>query len=139
MRSSALLSHATAAFKRSLAGGWGAAARGAPHALAASSAQVPTAPVRGYWAVRAALVRGLPSSFAAGALRMDERAAAHAPIDPVLAAQQHEQYNALLRTLLPRVVEVDADEAHPDCVFIEDTAIVTPDGVAIVTRPGEPR
>ncbi|WIA40585.1 hypothetical protein OEZ86_013926 [Tetradesmus obliquus] len=40
------------------------------------------------------------------------------------AEEQHQAYVQLLRTLLQDVVEVPADDAHPDCVFIEDTAVV---------------
>lgn len=32
-----------------------------------------------------------------------------------------------------------ADNSHPDCVFIEDTAVVTPCGVAVAARPGAPQ
>jgi hypothetical protein len=103
-------------------------------AAAAAAPQPPGA--RGFAAARAALVRGLPASFAAGALRQHGGGAGGA-IDAARAEEQHEVYTDLLRRLLPRVVEVPADEAHPDCVFIEDTAVVTPDGIAIVTRPGE--
>jgi dimethylargininase len=36
-----------------------------------------------------------------------------------------------------RIQFVAADEAHPDCVFIEDTVVVVGD-VAVITRPGAP-
>ncbi|MEM7221181.1 MAG: N(G),N(G)-dimethylarginine dimethylaminohydrolase [Pseudomonadota bacterium] len=57
--------------------------------------------------------------------------------DYALACQQFEAYVRALRALDVVVTEVAADEACPDCVFIEDTALVTP-GVAILTRPGAP-
>jgi dimethylargininase len=57
------------------------------------------------------------------------------PIDYHRAAAQHEQYRALLRSLGCEVIDLPADPNHPDCVFIEDTAIVL-DDVAVITRPG---
>ena len=57
------------------------------------------------------------------------------PIDYGKAREEHRQYRALLRELGCTVVELSADEAHPDCVFVEDTAVVLPE-LAIVTRPG---
>lgn len=57
------------------------------------------------------------------------------PIDYARAAAQHESYRALLRSLGHEVVTLPADAAHPDCVFVEDTAIVL-DDLAVMTRPG---
>lgn len=57
------------------------------------------------------------------------------PIDYHRAVEQHEQYRALLRSLGCEVIDLPADPNHPDCVFIEDTAIVL-DDVAVITRPG---
>jgi dimethylargininase len=56
-------------------------------------------------------------------------------IDYDVAAAQHHQYVQLLHSLGCTVVELPADDAYPDCVFIEDTAIVF-DDVAVITRPG---
>ncbi|HUR80650.1 MAG TPA: arginine deiminase family protein [Thermoanaerobaculia bacterium] len=56
-------------------------------------------------------------------------------IDYGVAAAQHRQYVDLLQALGCTVVELPADDAHPDCVFIEDTAIVF-DDLAVITRPG---
>ncbi len=56
-------------------------------------------------------------------------------IDYDVAAAQHQQYVDLLRSLGCTVVELPADDAYPDCVFIEDTAIVL-DDLAVITRPG---
>ncbi|HEY0155828.1 MAG TPA: arginine deiminase family protein [Thermoanaerobaculia bacterium] len=56
-------------------------------------------------------------------------------IDYHRAAEQHEQYRALLRSLGCEVIDLPADPNHPDCVFIEDTAVVL-DDVAVITRPG---
>jgi dimethylargininase len=60
---------------------------------------------------------------------------ARMPIDYARAAAQHEAYRALLASLGCEVVSIAADDAHPDCVFIEDTAVVF-DDVAVITRPG---
>lgn len=51
------------------------------------------------------------------------------------AREEHRQYRDLLRELGCTVVELTADDAHPDCVFVEDTAVVLRD-VAVMTRPG---
>lgn len=90
-----------------------------------SSARVPERPV--------AFVRGVPDSFAA--------AVTGSPVDPplsaLLARQQHAAYVASLRDGGYRIVEVDSDEAYPDCCFIEDTAVVV-GSHALVTRAGHP-
>lgn len=56
------------------------------------------------------------------------------PIDPALALAQHQAYRAALRDAGLRVVELPADPAHPDGVFVEDTAVVL-DELAVLTRP----
>ena len=56
-------------------------------------------------------------------------------IDYVMAAAQHEEYRRLLTSLGCEVVTLPADDAYPDCVFVEDTAIVLND-LAVITRPG---
>jgi dimethylargininase len=56
-------------------------------------------------------------------------------IDYETAAAQHLDYVRMLESLGCTVIELPADDAHPDCVFIEDTAIVF-DDVAVITRPG---
>jgi dimethylargininase len=57
------------------------------------------------------------------------------PIDYARAVEQHRVYRSLLSSLGCEVVDIPADPAHPDCVFIEDTAVVL-DDVAVITRPG---
>ncbi|HEX7830357.1 MAG TPA: arginine deiminase family protein [Thermoanaerobaculia bacterium] len=57
------------------------------------------------------------------------------PISFARAAEQHEQYRALLASLGCTVISIPADAAYPDCVFIEDTAVVL-DDIAVITRPG---
>jgi dimethylargininase len=56
-------------------------------------------------------------------------------IDYERARDQHEQYRALLASLGCEVISLPGDAAFPDCVFIEDTAVVL-DDVAVITRPG---
>ena len=50
---------------------------------------------------------------------------------------QHGAYVHLLEDLGLRVCQIEADEALPDCCFVEDIAIVL-DEVAVITRPGAP-
>ena len=58
-----------------------------------------------------------------------------APVDVERARAQHAEYVQTLRDLGCHVIELPADEHFPDCVFVEDTAVVL-DDVAIMTRPG---
>lgn len=57
------------------------------------------------------------------------------PIDYARARDQHEEYRTLLASLGCEVIALPGDPAHPDCVFIEDTAVVL-DDMAVITRPG---
>jgi dimethylargininase len=57
------------------------------------------------------------------------------PIDPALAAMQHSAYEARLEQLGVRVISLPALAEYPDCVFVEDGALVL-DEVAVITRPG---
>jgi dimethylargininase len=59
------------------------------------------------------------------------------PIDLALAARQHEAYRTMLTHAGARVVVLEENLAHPDAVFVEDTAIVL-DEVAILTSMGAP-
>jgi len=80
-----------------------------------------------------ALVREIPTSFT----RALSAQAPTSPIDPVLARAQHAAYVAALEASGVTVETLRADEAHPDCVFVEDTAVIV-DGVALITQPGAP-
>lgn len=60
-----------------------------------------------------------------------------AQIDIDEAKKQHENYVRLLRELGLDVIELPPDEALPECVFVEDTAVVC-NGTALITRPGAP-
>lgn len=78
-----------------------------------------------------AVVRGVPRSLAAEALRLNE-----AEVDLAGAQQEHAEYVEVLRTRLGlEVVELPEDEALPDCVFVEDAAVVC-GNTALITRPG---
>jgi dimethylargininase len=83
-------------------------------------------------ALAAALVRAVPDSFA-HALRGESGPA----LDPHLARRQQGAYLALLDAAGYAVVQLPADEDYPDCVFIEDTAVVL-GPMAIITRSGAP-
>lgn len=54
-----------------------------------------------------------------------------------LMGQHHAGYIAALRSAGATVIELDALEAFPDSVFVEDTALCLPQG-AVVMRPGAP-
>ncbi len=54
-----------------------------------------------------------------------------------MAQLQHHEYRQTLASLGVEVVRIPADPAYPDCVFIEDTALVF-DDIAVITRPGAP-
>jgi len=57
------------------------------------------------------------------------------PIDLAKAHAQHAAYNEALRRAGCEVMQLPAEPAYPDSVFVEDTAIVL-DEVAVITRPG---
>jgi dimethylargininase len=80
-----------------------------------------------------ALLRDVPDSFPS-ALTSAEPAD---PIDLSAARTQHAAYRAALEHGGFATMVVPADEAHPDCVFIEDTAVVI-GSRALATRPGRP-
>ncbi len=56
-------------------------------------------------------------------------------IDVDRARTQHAEYRQVLEREGYEVRVVAADETHPDCPFIEDTAVVL-DTLAVATRPG---
>src|SRR5258706_3435305 len=74
------------------------------------------------------LVRGVPAAF--------ERALRSRPlaIDVERARAQHAAYVAAIAALT-EVRAVAADDAVPDCCFIEDAAVIT-GRHALLTRPG---
>jgi len=60
---------------------------------------------------------------------------ARVPIDVERATRQHAAYEAAIAAAGYQVIRLPGGADMPDCVFIEDTAVVL-DEVAIVTRPG---
>lgn len=78
-----------------------------------------------------ALCRSIPASFA----RALARTAPATPIDVPRAQRQHLAYRDALAACGATITLLPADEACPDCVFVEDTAVIV-HGVALVTRPG---
>jgi dimethylargininase len=80
-----------------------------------------------------AVVRGVASTFA-------ECVTEHPPEPPLdvdAARAQHQSYVRLLEAGGFAVEAIPADDDHPDCCFIEDTAVVV-DDAALLTRPGHP-
>jgi len=78
-----------------------------------------------------AITREIPRSLE----RCELTHLAREPIDYERAASQHETYCAALAGLGLDVLRLPADEAHPDCCFVEDTAVVL-DEVAVLASPG---
>lgn len=74
-----------------------------------------------------ALVRKLPQSYAVLYSQPGHR------VSLDFANQQHHAYVEALRTAGLEVTMVEADNNRPDCVFIEDTAVVW-NGSALITR-----
>ena len=80
-----------------------------------------------------ALTRGVSPSID----RCELTHIAREPIDLARAIAQHDVYCQRLEALGLEVVRLTADEACPDCCFVEDTAVVL-DEVAILTPLGTP-
>lgn len=57
--------------------------------------------------------------------------------DLALMQADHAAYVQVLKATGAEVVELAPDEAYPDSVFVEDTALCLPEG-AVVMRPGAP-
>lgn len=132
--------------RRALAG----SARAAPGGAAAAAALAPAPPPEprlaaagamaalGHPAVfgRAthAVVRALPESLCRHALR----SAPGGEVDFARAERQCQLYVDVLGSKLGlQVVTLPADESLPDCVFVEDVAVVCEE-TALITRPGAP-
>lgn len=79
-----------------------------------------------------AVVRGIPKSLVKEAQRTNNSL----EVDLAKAQREHEVYVEVLRQKLGlEVIELPADESLPDCVFVEDVAVVCGD-TALITRPG---
>jgi len=79
------------------------------------------------------MTRGVSQSMKACELTHMQRS----EIDVDLARAQHAAYSQQLAQLGCQLIELPADDAQPDCVFIEDTAVVF-DELAVATYPGAP-
>jgi len=55
-----------------------------------------------------------------------------------LALEQHARYCEALEACGLDLAVLEADPAHPDCPFVEDTAVVT-ERIAVIARPGAGR
>jgi dimethylargininase len=77
-----------------------------------------------------ALVRGVPDSFTQALVL-----GVHPEIDVQLARLQHGRYRDMLATAGYEVKQVPVDETHPDCVFIEDAAVIIGTS-AVIARSG---
>jgi dimethylargininase len=84
-------------------------------------------------AFRRAIVRPPAENFADGLTTVDLGVP-----DLAKALAQHEAYCAALESLGVTLTRLPADPAYPDSTFVEDAAILTPRGAAILTRPGAP-
>lgn len=80
---------------------------------------------------RIAVTRGVSAAFA----RCELTHLARSPIDVGRARDQHAAYCASLASLGCTVISLPSDETLPDCVFVEDVALVV-DELAVMTRPG---
>ncbi|OBS70416.1 hypothetical protein A6R68_01046 [Neotoma lepida] len=81
-----------------------------------------------------AVVRAPPESLCRHALRryLGEE------VDFARAERQHQLFVGVLGDKLGlQVVQLPADESLPDCVFVEDVAVVCEE-TALITRPGAP-
>lgn len=78
-----------------------------------------------------AITRGISDALARCELTHQDRVS----MDVERARTQHEIYEAALRGAGYAVRRLPASPDHPDCVFVEDAAIVF-DEVAVMTRPG---
>jgi dimethylargininase len=83
-----------------------------------------------------AAVRGVPSSFD----RAITSGATPEPIDVRLAREQHLRYcSALRRVAGLSLIKIESDDRFPDCVFVEDTAIVAGSKAIIAEMAAESR
>lgn len=78
-----------------------------------------------------ALTRAVPPSICGCELTHLSRE----PIDHALAVEQHGRYEDALREVGATVTRIRELDTLPDCVFVEDTALVF-DDIAVMTRPG---
>jgi len=77
------------------------------------------------------IVCELPDSYATAALGLSDS------VDMSLARTQWRAYVRALEGVGCKVTTLPADEKFPDCVFVEDTAVIVM-GHALLTKPGDP-
>merc|ERR1711872_129656 len=77
------------------------------------------------------IVCELPDSYSTAALGLSEK------VDIGKARHQWRQYVSALESLGCQVQVLPPDERFPDCVFVEDTAVIV-HGHALLTQPGDP-
>ena len=80
-----------------------------------------------------ALVRKVPDSFTKALAKYFGAG----PTDISLAREQHQAYIDALEENGVSVHALDADNNHPDCIFVEDQAVVI-DGRMLLPLPGHP-
>lgn len=80
-----------------------------------------------------ALVRRPAETLADGIVTFIERQ----PVDVELAKRQWDGYVAALHRSGWPTVEIDGDDAMPDCVFVEDVVVMFGD-LAVITNPRQP-
>ena len=78
-----------------------------------------------------ALVRDVPSSFTQALAKYF----GSGPTDVSRAKQQHQAYIQALEDNGVSVHRIDADDNHPDCIFVEDQAVVI-DGRMLLPQIG---
>jgi len=78
-----------------------------------------------------AITRGISSTFHQATVQVPSEVA----IDVALARRQHAAYVHALQSAGVEVTELPPLDAHADCCFVEDCALVA-GGVALITRPG---
>ncbi len=80
-----------------------------------------------------ALMRAVPESFSKALAKYF----GSGPTDIALAKKQHAAYAQALLDCGLEVTILPADENHPDCIFVEDQAIIV-DGHVLLPLPGHP-
>ena len=77
-----------------------------------------------------ALVRAVPATFPQALSRNGTR-----NLNAVVAGEQHQAYQQQLSKAGYTLLEIPSDDKCPDCVFVEDAAVII-GSVALITRPG---
>ena len=80
-----------------------------------------------------ALVRAIPDSYHSALANFF----GSGPKDIDLARYQHSEYKTALEAAGIEVVMLEADHNHPDCLFVEDQAVII-DGHVLLPVPGHP-